>query len=126
MIEPRFLLDTNICFCLLEGLSDPARDRVEKHAPGEVVTSAICYAELLRGIDMNAGAAVKIERFFAQISVADFGREAAAHYAALTFRRHSFARLIAAHTLSLGLVLVTNNEADFADVAGLVTENWTL
>ena len=33
-------------------------------------------------------------------------------------------QLIAAHALSLGLTLVTNNEADFKDYPGLKVENW--
>ena len=33
-------------------------------------------------------------------------------------------RLIAAHTLSVGVTLVTNNEADFSGYPGLVVENW--
>jgi tRNA(fMet)-specific endonuclease VapC len=33
-------------------------------------------------------------------------------------------KLIASHTLSLGLTLVTNNVADFAVYPGLAIENW--
>ena len=39
-------------------------------------------------------------------------------------RRDAFDRLIAAHATSLGLTLVTNNEADFRDYPGLIVENW--
>jgi tRNA(fMet)-specific endonuclease VapC len=39
-------------------------------------------------------------------------------------RRDAFDRLIAAHAASLGLTLVTNNEADFRDYPGLVVANW--
>jgi tRNA(fMet)-specific endonuclease VapC len=35
-------------------------------------------------------------------------------------------RLIAAHALSLGLILVTNNENDFRDYRDLRIENWLL
>jgi tRNA(fMet)-specific endonuclease VapC len=33
-------------------------------------------------------------------------------------------RLIAAHAVSAGFTLVTNNEADFKDYPGLKMENW--
>ena len=39
-------------------------------------------------------------------------------------RRDAFDRLIAAHATSLGLTLITNNEADFRDYPGLIVENW--
>jgi tRNA(fMet)-specific endonuclease VapC len=32
--------------------------------------------------------------------------------------------MIAAHALSSGCILVTENEADFRDIAGLSMENW--
>ena len=67
----------------------------------------------------------KTEQFFTVIPVLDFNLEAARRYAQLAFRRHSFDRLIAAHALAHDLVLVSNNEKDFADVPGLKVENWT-
>ena len=45
-------------------------------------------------------------------------------YATISFKRASYDRLIAAHALSLGVAIVTNNEYDFADVPGLKVENW--
>ena len=39
-------------------------------------------------------------------------------------RRDTMDRLIAAHALSVGVTLVTNNEADFRDYPGLTVENW--
>jgi tRNA(fMet)-specific endonuclease VapC len=32
--------------------------------------------------------------------------------------------MIAAHAISSGCILVTNNEADFRDIPGLSVENW--
>lgn len=127
MPEPRFLIDTNICIYLLEGMSPVARDRVEALQPGEVVTSAICYAEVMRGLDpADAESVAQAEQLFSVIPALDFGVEAARRYAHLAFRRNSFDRLIAAHALALDLVLVSNNERDFADVPGLRVENWTV
>ena len=51
---------------------------------------------------------------------------AAREYARLPFKRARFDRLLAAHALSLGVTIITNNESDFADVPGLTVENWTL
>lgn len=127
MTDPAFLLDTNICIYLLGGLSIAARDRLQKCRPGEVVTSAIVFAEVLRGIDpedireQNAAT-----RFFQLVAIRPFEGEAARAYARIPFRRGRFDRLIAAHALALDLTVVTANEADFSDVAGLRVENWTL
>jgi hypothetical protein len=55
-----------------------------------------------------------------------FDEPAARAYAGLPFKRARFDRLLTVHALSLGAVVVPNNEADFADVPGLVVENWTL
>lgn len=126
MSEPLALIDTNICIYLIEGKSDLALARTQQFAPGEVVTSAICYAELMRGIDpADRQARSAVDDFFAIIPVLDFDRRAAERFALLPFRRRSFDRLIAAHALALGVTLVTNNAGDFADIAGLRTENWT-
>ena len=55
-----------------------------------------------------------------------FDEAAARCYAQLPFRRGRFDRLLAAHALSLGSTVITDNEADFADIPGLTIENWTL
>jgi len=124
--EARFLLDSNICIYLLEGRSDPARDRLQECVPGEVVTSAIVLAEVIRGIDPTNVAAVRSAgRFFRLIEPLPFDEQAAEIYAGIPFRRGRFDRLIAAHAVALSLTLITNNEADFADIEGLSVENWT-
>ena len=127
MTKPRFLLDSNICIYLLEGLSDEARTRAERCRPGEIVTSAIAYAEIIKGLpadsDQGRGA---VAAFFNIVAIQPFDALAAAFYRRVPFRRGRFDRLIAAHALALGLTLVTNNERDVADVPGLQVENWTL
>lgn len=126
MTDPAFLLDTNICIYLLEALSEPARQRIQSHQPGEVVTSAVAYAEVMRGLDTtNKGAVAAVDRLFEVVPVLPFDHRAARSYATLPFRRARFDRLIAAHALALRVALVTNNEADFRDIPGLTVENWS-
>nr|WP_255586577.1 type II toxin-antitoxin system VapC family toxin [Hephaestia mangrovi] len=121
------MLDSNICIYLLEGLSDEARARAERCRPGDLVTSAVTYAEVMRGLDRdNKDGMAIVEAFFGVVNIVPFDRAAAACYADVPFKRGRFDRLIAAHALALGLTLVTNNERDFADVPGLRVENWTL
>jgi tRNA(fMet)-specific endonuclease VapC len=124
--DPLFLLDSNICIYVLEGLSNLVRDRIESCEPGEIVTSAVAYAEIMRGLDRDDAEAVeKTEALFRVVGVLPFDRRAAQAYVLIPFRRASYDRLIAAHALALGLTLVTNNERDFGAVPGLSVENWT-
>lgn len=126
MTEPRYLLDSNICIYVLEGLSDVARARVERCAPGEIAASSITYAEVLRGIDpTNVRAMSATKAFFSVCKVLPFEERAAEIYQRVPFRRGRFDRLIGAHAMALGLTVVTNNEDDFADIPGLLVENWT-
>ena len=46
--------------------------------------------------------------------------------AAAPSRRGAYDRQIAAHAISLGVVLVTNNEKDFDGIPGIAVENWSL
>lgn len=72
----------------------------------------------------------RLDAFVRLLNVREFDEGAAETYGMIAktigVKRKSFDRLIAAHALSLGLTLITNNEADFADVPGLKVENWTV
>lgn len=126
MIEPRYLLDTNVCIYLLAGLSEKVLARVEQVSPGELVTSAIAYAEVMRGVDaIDRSGNEAAARLFETITVIAFDVAAAERFRSMPFRRGQFDRLIAAHALALCLPLVTANPRDFADVPGLQVEDWT-
>lgn len=125
MAEPKFLLDSNICIYILVNGAGPEAQRLAEQATGSVVTSAICFAEVMKGA-AGGGSTNGAEELFLAVQPLPFGEPAARVYAGLPFKRGSFDRLIAAHALSLGLTLVTANVADFADVPGLQVEDWTL
>lgn len=122
----RFLLDSNICIYILKGLSEPARRAVEDHRPGEVVTSTVAYAEVMNGLrDADAKSLALAAAFFETVPVQPFDAAAAEKYRTLVFERHRFDHLIAAHALSLNLVMVTRNARHFRSVPHLRVEDWT-
>lgn len=125
MVEPAFLLDANICVYLLDGNAEALRKRIEKSPQGSVVTSSIAFGEVIIGAHRRRATDAALALFRA-VPVLPFDQNAGAIYATLPFKRASFDRLIAAHALSLGLTLVTNNARDFADIPNLKIENWTL
>lgn len=127
MTEPRYLLDSNICIYVLRDAAGRAAQRLATCEPGAAVASAITYAEIMKGLDHHRTEAVAaFDRLFDRVPILPFDRQAASAYAEFPFRRGRFDRLIGAHALATGLTLVTNNEADFADIPGLTIENWTL
>lgn len=127
MTEPQFLIDSNIAIYILEDAQCSPALRVQSMPMGSIVTSAIVYAEVMRGISPEEVQARRsADALFRIILPLPFDMEAASAYCRLPFKRASFDRLIAAHALSLNLTLVTNNQPDFSAVPGLKVENWTL
>lgn len=124
MTAPRFLLDTNILVYLIAGERDLLRDRVQQHEPGSIVTSTLCVAEALYGIT-DDDQKTALDRLLTVIEPLPFGMPEARRFPDVPFRRGKLDRFIAAHALATGLTVVTNNEADFADIPGLQIENWT-
>ena len=130
----RYMLDTNICIYLLDAHPPQVVQRFSTATLGQVVMSVVTYAELRHGVERCVGtdrdvAAKSLQRLIQRVPVVAFESIAAESYGVLAMavrdrRRDTMDRLIAAHTLSLGLTLVTNNEADFKDYPGLEVENW--
>lgn len=123
MADPNYLIDANLCINLLEGRSKAAAGRLAACDVGQVVTSAVVYAEVMIGAEQQ-GKVDGALAFFAQIPVLSFDEGAARVYSRLPFRRGSYDRLIAAQALALGLTVVTSNMGDFKDVPGLEVEDW--
>jgi tRNA(fMet)-specific endonuclease VapC len=126
-----FLLDTNVCIDFLLGRSEKLAERIEPVFE-QLGISAITLGELLVGSRTSsdpAGDQRRLAVFASTIEVLPFDARAAEAYGTVVrgigVRRKSFDRLIGAHALALGRTLVTNDERDFADIAGLKVENWT-
>lgn len=131
----RYLLDTNICIYLIQQRAPRLVERCESLAYGEAVLSAVVWAELRHGAERDPStrlqALAALDRLLEFFPVLPFGQAAAHRYGVLraaspSRRRDAFDTLIAAHAISGGLTLVTNNERDFQDYDNLVIENWTV
>ena len=96
----RYLLDTNACVDYLNGRYPAVTRRVQQAVPEDLCVSSVAVAELRYGAEKS------------------------------TRPRENHARLdvlfgeIAAHGVSLGLVVVTDNVREFRRVKGLKVENW--
>lgn len=120
-------LDTDICIYLFADSHKKLTRRFLEQSAGSVMVSSITFAELAMGSVRGNPPPIEIlNAFIAEVPLQAFDEAAARAYATLPFKRARFDRLLAAHALSVGAVIVTNNEADFADVPGLVVENWTV
>lgn len=122
----RYLIDSDCAVFALTGQFPALGEHLADCEPGEVALSAISFAEISLGSNRGKPPPPKVlDAFVAVIPILPFDEAAARAYAALPFKRARFDRLLAAHALSIGATIITNNEDDFADVAGLKTENWT-
>ncbi len=122
----RYLIDSDLAIYAMGGEADsPLNRRLASCYPGDVAISAISFAEVALGTWNGKPPQQEIlDAFVRVIPILPFDDAAAREYARLPFKRARFDRLLAAHALSLGATIVTNNEADFEDVPGVSVENW--
>lgn len=131
----RYMLDTNICIYLIKKHPPQVLRRLEALTQGSVVMSVVTYAELRAGLEMQSTHRAHDEHVLsllvARIPVLPFTQADAERFGVLraTVRdrsRNAMDRLIAAQAVNAGVILITNNEADFKDYPGLAVENWAL
>jgi tRNA(fMet)-specific endonuclease VapC len=133
-MEPRYLLDTNICIYIRRKRPEHVLRRFRKLRPGEAVLSVITYGELLHGAAKSAQRAVALEQLRELINLLPalpLPEAAAEAYGRTRAELESKGEMIgnndlwiAAHALAAGLTLVTNNEKEFRRVRGLNIQNW--
>ena len=129
----KFLFATNVWIDFLRR-NFGVGDRVRACAPDEVCLSSVVMAELRYGADrsrqkvFNHG---RLDVLESEVRGAAFDLPAARIYGRLRCDLESagaligpYGLMIAAHALSLGLILVTANEKEFLRVSGLAIENW--
>lgn len=122
----KYLLDSNAIIALTMNTHAGVVARAAGCDEGDIVTSAVAFAEVVYGSQNEKPPPLEqLRAFVEEVPVLGFHYKAALAYASLPFRRASYDRLIAAHALSHDLIVVTDNEHDFADIPGLRVENWT-
>lgn len=129
---PQYMLDTNMCIYLMKRQPEAVARRFAQCLVGDVVMSAVTFAELQYGV--AACATPEQERtnltaLVEDIPVAAFDADAAVAYGPIRMatresRKDHLDKLIAAHAVALGATLVTNNKKDFIKYPGLSMENW--
>jgi len=127
-----YMLDTNMCIYLMKRQPDEVVRRFAQCCVGDVVMSAITYAELSYGVAASANPTLEranLDNLIVDIPVAAFDAAAATAYGPIRLatrdsRADHLDKLIAAHAASLGVTVVTNNMRDFAKYPGIAVENW--
>ena len=129
----KILLDTDITSYIFSHRDERARRRFLTFAMGDIGISAVTAAELAVGVEINRSERnrLAVARALESLVVAPFDAAAAAAYGRV---RAVLQRLgtpigpldmmIAAHAISLGMPLATNNVREFRRVPGLRLENW--
>ena len=129
----RFMLDTNIASYIIRGAGPTLAARLLAVPMARVCVLAVTQGELLYGVARKPGAthlATAVRHFLMRVDVLAWGSQAAKHYGEMRAMLDAAGTplgnndaFIAAHALSEGAVLVTNDQA-FERVPGLVVENW--
>lgn len=130
----RHLLDTNVCVDYLTGRYPNVIARIQETPPRQLCLSSVVVAELRYGADHSARRRTnhgRIDALLDELECLDFDLRAAATHGRVRARLEAAGTpigpndmLIAAHALSLDLIVVTDNVAEFGRVKGLKVETW--
>ena len=121
-----------MCIYLMKSQPPEIARRFAQCYFGEVVMSAITFAELGYGVVVSANPAREkknLASLIEDIPVLPFDDAAALAYGPIRLatresRKDQLDKMIAAHAKALQLALVTNNLKDFQKYPDIATENW--
>ena len=123
-----------MCIYLMKNQPEEVARRFEQCYVGDVVISAITYAELVYGVAVSADPErerINLASLVEDIPVLPFDEAAGFAYGPIRLatrdsKKDHFDKLIAAHAVSIEATVVTNNVKDFAKYPGVVIENWLI
>ena len=130
----KWMLDTDTCIALIKRKPPELIKRLQAKAVGDIGISSITLAELRFGVanssrqEQNRTA---LDQFLLPLDIVAFDELAADSYANVRAELEvqgtpigPLDTLIAGHALSLNVVLVTHNVAEFKRVKGLRLDDW--
>ena len=129
----RLLLDTNIVSDLVRHPTGRAATQIAAIGEDAVCTSILVAAELRSGAEKKDSErlSARLEQVLAALKILPFEQPADQAYGRIRAQLGAAGRpiggndmLIAAHAVSLGCAIVTDNEAEFRRVEGLQVLNW--
>jgi tRNA(fMet)-specific endonuclease VapC len=135
-MEPRFLLDTNICIYIRRRKPLELFERFQALRAGEAAISMITFGELFYGASKSReyeANRARLDELIQILPVLPLPTRAAEVYGAVRADLESRGQTIgnndlwiAAHAITSNLILVTNNEREFKRVRKLQVQNWAV
>jgi tRNA(fMet)-specific endonuclease VapC len=129
----RYLLDTNIVSDLIRNPQGRVAAHIKKIGETQICTSIIVAAELRYGATKKGSPRLtaQLEAVLGALEVLPFDSPADTAYGLIRDRLEQAGQLIggndlliAAQAIAFGYTLVTDNQKEFARIAGLASANW--
>jgi tRNA(fMet)-specific endonuclease VapC len=128
------LLGTDTCIHLIRHCSPAIVQRIKRYSPGDIGISSITLAQLSFGVAKSSQPEknrTALNEFTMPLEIAHFDDRAAWAFGTVRAALEklgsvigAFDMLIAAHALSLGVVLVTHNTREFSRISALRLADW--
>lgn len=128
-----FMLDTDISSYIIRRRPESLAQHFERHADA-ICVSVITAAELRFGVEKSKSTKLAdlVENFLERLSILDWTNAVTPHYARIRAALERVGKpignadlMIAAHAVSEGATVITNNVRHFVDVPGLRVQEWT-
>jgi len=129
----KYLLDTNIVIYVLKRRPREVLDIFNANA-SRMAISSITLSELMYGAEKSLSTDKNleaVEEFVSHLEVLPYDAKASQHYGQIKAALEKKGQIIgendihiAAHAISHGLILVSNNVREFKRVPNLALENW--
>lgn len=130
----KYMLDTNICIYIIKKKPLQVINRLTNIEISDIGISSITLSELEYGVEKSQKKEqnkLALTQFLTPFEIKTYNENSAQSYGKIRSELEKRGTpigpldlLIAAHAISLGSILVTNNEKEFQRVPGLIVENW--